>query len=154
MALNSIPRIALIPIIILFAGIGDTARTTVVVVTAIFPIIVNVAAGLRNVDPDILEMGNAFGAGPFARFTSISLPASVPFLLAGFRISVAQGLIGVVIAEFFASNEGLSWLLFRASSLFDIPTVYCMMVLLGLTGVLLSEAAKRLEARFEGWRTT
>jgi NitT/TauT family transport system permease protein len=153
MAFNSVPRIAFIPMLVVVFGIGVSSKVTVVILSAAFPLIINVAAGARTIDPLLVQMARSMGAKRRLVFRAVIIPGVVPFALAGFRVALAQGLIAVVVAELFAATAGIGFLLFRASSLYDIPLVYAMILVLGAAGVLLSQGAKLLERKFESWRT-
>lgn len=154
MAFNSVPRIAFIPMLIVMFGLGTQSRIAVVFMTSVFPLVINTASGSRSVDPLLLQMAKSYDVRRSLVFRRIILPATVPYVFAGVHVAVAQGLIGVVVGEMFAANSGVGYQLFRYSSLYRIPAVFAMMIVLGFAGVCLSTLTARLERHFSAWRTT
>jgi ABC-type nitrate/sulfonate/bicarbonate transport system permease component len=153
MAINSVPRIAFIPLIFVIFGLGQTSQIVVVTLASAFPMIVNVDAGVKSVDPLLRQMAQHFGAGPWLVFRRLVLPASIPYMLAGFRIAISQGLIGVVVAELFGSSQGVGFQLFKGQTTYDITLIYAMMIVLAILGVALSQGAKRLEGHYAKWKS-
>lgn len=153
-ALYSTPLIALAPLYIVIFGIGMTTRIAVVVTLALFPIILNTTAGIRNADANLVETAHAFGANGRQRFTKVLLPSSVPFIITGLRLGVGRGLMGIVVAEFFGSTSGLGYRVFTASQTFDIASVWLGVFVLAAIGVVSIRAMYVLERRIAPWRYT
>ncbi|MEV4513324.1 ABC transporter permease [Dactylosporangium sp. NPDC049525] len=150
-ALYSTPAVALLPVLILFFGIGVASNIALVVLGGIFPIIINTQAGVREVDRNLLEMATSFTAGEAAVFRKVILPAAVPFIMAGLRLGVIRALTMVFVAELYSANEGIGYMIVRAGSVFDSALVYVGVLVMTATGLLLSFAAGRLERRFAPW---
>src|SRR5262245_56924518 len=108
-ALYAAPRIAMMPLIIIWFGIGMWSKVFIVFLSAFFPILVNTAAGIRNMDRDLLRAARAFFASDWQIFKTLAIPGSVPFILTGVRQGVAVGLIGVVVGEMLGSSEGIGF---------------------------------------------
>lgn len=146
------PRIALVPIIVLAFGIGRTTSIVIVTIMAIFPVLINTTAGIRSVDADLLELARSLRVGQLQLFRWILLPAALPSILAGVRLAIGLSLIGIIVAEFLASTQGLGYNIALAANQFDAATVFAGVTLVAAIGVGLTEAAKRLERHFDRWR--
>src|SRR3954471_15237518 len=151
-ALYAIPRIALIPLIILWAGLEFSGKVTILVSTAVFPIIVNTHAGIRDVRGSMLEIGKAYCASESQIFFKIILPAALPFIMAGVRLSVGLAIIGIIIAEFFAAISGLGGMIVECSNVFATAKLFVPIILIAIVGVLLTELVQWLERRLSRWR--
>src|SRR5215831_6893927 len=108
-ALYATPRVAMVPLITMWFGIGVKSKIVVIFIAAFFPILVNTVAGIRNMDSDLLRAARAFCASDWQIFKTLAMPGSVPFILTGVRQSVAMGLIGVVVGEMFGGSEGVGF---------------------------------------------
>jgi NitT/TauT family transport system permease protein len=150
--LNAMPRVALLPLIILWLGIGMESKVAAVFLGAFFPLVVNVMAGVRTVDETLLKCARSFGASDRQVFTSLALPSSVPFLVAGMRLALGRGLVGVVVGEMLASTAGIGHMMTLASATFQTDKMFVGLILLAGFGYSLTELLKRLEKRFESWR--
>jgi NitT/TauT family transport system permease protein len=154
-ALNGVPRaITFMPLAIVIFGISQESRVSIVFISSSIPLIINVATGVRTADAHLLEMASAFNMSRLRGFATISLPSTVPNLFSGFRLAIGQALIAVVIAEMFASREGVGYLLARASAMYYTERVWAMILVLALLGVSVSALSGRLERRFDSWRTS
>jgi len=153
MIFNSIPRIALIPMIIVILGIGNTMHFFVVFMTAVFPILLNVATGSATVDPHLKQMGKSFGAGTPLVIRKIVLPATVPFMIAGLRLALGRSLVGIIVAELFAARAGIGYRLFQYGDVFDTTGVYSMVIIIAAVGVVFNQGLAMLERRLSVWRT-
>lgn len=153
-ALYSTPLIALAPLYIITFGIGMTSRVAVVITLAIFPILLNTTAGIRTTDTNLIETALSFGAGRWQIFRKVMLPSSVPFIVTGLRLGVGRGLMGVVVAEFFGSTDGLGHTVFTASQNFDTADVWLGVFILAAIGVIFIRAMYLIEKRIAPWRNT
>lgn len=151
-ALYAIPRIALIPLIILWAGLEFSGKVTILVSTAVFPIIVNTHAGIRDVRGSMLEIGKAYCASESQIFFKIILPAALPFIMAGVRLSVGLAIIGIIIAEFFTAISGLGGMIVEYSNVFATAKVFVPIIIIAIVGVVLTEVVVLLESRMSRWR--
>jgi len=152
-ALYAIPRIALVPLIILWAGLEFTGKVTILVSVAVFPIIVNTYAGIRDVRGSMLEIGRAYGATDTQIFFKIVLPAAIPFIMAGVRLSVGLAIIGIVVAEFFTAISGLGGMIVEYANVFATAKLFVPIIVIALVGVVLTELVMWLERRLSKWRT-
>lgn len=151
-ALYSTPRVAFLPLLILWLGIGLASKVAVVFLGAVFPILVSTVAGVRAVDDDLLTAARAFGASDRQIFRTLALPSSVPFLVAGLQLGVGRGLVGVVVGEFLASQAGIGHMMNVAAATFQTDKTFVGILILAASGTLISAALKRLEHRFDRWR--
>jgi ABC-type nitrate/sulfonate/bicarbonate transport system permease component len=151
-ALYATPTVALVPLIILVLGIGLETKVFVVFLETIFVIVVSAMAGVRAADAQFHDIAHSFRASPWFKFRTVVLPASVPFILTGARIGTGRALVGVVVAEFLASNGGIGFYISLNGALLQSARVYFGIVLLGILGVVLGELVRVIERRFERWR--
>jgi len=152
-ALYAIPRIALVPLIILWAGLEFTGKVTILVSVAVFPIIVNTYVGIRDVRGSMLEIGRAYGATESQIFFKIVLPAALPFIMAGVRLSVGLAIIGIIVAEFFTAISGLGGMIVEYANVFATAKLFVPIIVIAIVGVVLTELVMWLERRMSKWRT-
>jgi NitT/TauT family transport system permease protein len=152
-ALYAVPRIALVPLIILWAGLEFTGKVTILVSVAIFPITVNTYAGIRDVRGSMLEIGRAYGATEWQIFSKIIMPAAVPFIMAGIRLAVGLAIIGIIVAEFFTAISGLGGMIVEYANVFATAKLFVPIIVIALVGVVLTEFVMWLERRLSRWRT-
>ena len=150
--LNAMPRVALLPLIILWLGIGIESKIAAVFLGAFFPIVITVMQGVRTVDENLLRCARSFGANDRQIFTTLVLPTCVPFIVAGLHIAVGRGLVGVVIGEMLASQAGVGHMIAAASATFQTDKVFVGIFLLAGFGYLLTEILKQTEKIFDTWR--
>lgn len=147
MAFMSMPRIALIPLIIIWFGIGFTQKIVMVTLVAFFPLCINTIVGVRDVDPLLVKAGRAYGAKGWRLIREVVLPSAVPSIIAGMRLAFGSSLIGMVFAEMYGSSAGLGYLIAFAGQRFDMAAIFAVILVLMATGVTVSELLRRLEAR-------
>lgn len=151
-ALYATPRIALVPLIILWFGIGIWSKVFVVFLSAFFPILVNTIAGVKALDDDLLRAARSFCASDRQIFTTVAIPGSVPFILTGIRQGVAHGLIGVVVGEMFAGSQGIGFMIAYGGQTFATDTLFLGVAIIAFAGIFLTWIAERLQRRFSQWR--
>ena len=151
-ALYAAPRIAMMPLIIIWFGIGMWSKVFIVFLSAFFPILVNTVAGIRNMDRDLLRAARAFCASDWQIFKTLAIPGSVPFILTGVRQGVAVGLIGVVVGEMLGSSEGVGFMVAYGGQTFQTDTLFVGFVIIAFAGIILTSIAERLERHFSRWR--
>jgi ABC-type nitrate/sulfonate/bicarbonate transport system permease component len=151
-ALYAIPRIALIPLIILWAGLEFVGKVSILVSVAIFPITVNTYSGIRDVRGAMLEIGRAYGASEWQIFWKIVLPAAIPFIMAGIRLAVGLAIIGIIVAEFFTAISGLGGMIVEYANVFATAKLFVPIIVIALIGVVLTEFVMWLERRMSRWR--
>lgn len=153
-ALNATPRVALIPFIILWFGLGPVAKIVVIWLQAMLPILINTYAGVQNTDPDLLEAAHSFGASRRQIFRHIMLPGALPYIVTGLRLGAAMAMVGTVIAELQTSLAGLGYLMAQYSSTFQTAKYFPPVIVLALMGVLISQLLKLVERRLARWKVS
>jgi ABC-type nitrate/sulfonate/bicarbonate transport system permease component len=151
-ALFSTPVVALVPILVLVFGIGIWSKVAVVYLLALWPLIINTTAGIRDIDPETIRMARTFGARNGRIFRTIALPASVPYIITGLRSSVARGIIAVVVGELYAASAGVGYYLNRTGQIFQTDRYYFAVLFLAMVGVALGVALTRIEAAASKWK--
>jgi NitT/TauT family transport system permease protein len=153
-ALYAVPRVALIPLIILWAGLETTGKVVVITSIAIFPVIVNTYSGIKDVRGNLIEIGRAYGASELQIFTKIILPASVPYIMAGIRLAVGLAIIGFIVAEFFTAITGLGGIIVLYANNFATAKLFVPIIVTGLLGIALAELVAAIERRLSRWRVS
>ncbi len=148
----STPRIALLPLLIIWLGIGVNSKIAVIFLGAFFPVAINTAAGVRNLDPGLIKTARSFGATDLQLFRTVALPGAVPFILAGARLGVGHALIGVVVGELVAAQAGIGYVMATAGATFQTAKVFAGLVIIATAGLLMTGAIGRIERRFQAWR--
>lgn len=151
--LYATPVIALGPLFILWLGIGVASKIAIILLTAVFPILINTVIGLTNTDRVMLDVARSFGATQAQIYLKVRMPAALPFIIAGLRLSVARALVGVVVAELFGARAGVGFLIMNATQGFDTASMFVGVLVLAIAGVVSVEGLKWLETRLAPWRT-
>lgn len=149
--LYATPTIALAPLFILWFGIGIWSKVIVVITLVLFPVTINTEAGLRTTSERLIEMLRSFGATKRQIFFKVSLPSAVPFILAGLKLGIGRGLIGVVVAELFGSRAGLGNLISQSADAFNMPELFAGVVILAFAGIVMTAGFSKLEQRLVPW---
>lgn len=149
---NSLPRVALLPLIALWVGIGVESKITVVFLGAFFSVVIPTTQGVRTVDRRLLDVAHSFGASQRRLFTSVVLPATVPFVVTGLRLAIGRGLIGVVVAELYAQTDGLGVMISRASANLQPDRMFFAILIFTCSGIIGVEGLRRVEKYFQRWR--
>lgn len=150
-ALYSIPSVALVPVLVLWFGFEATAKTAVVFLFTFFPIVINTYQGVKNVDERLLEVGRAFRCGERDLWIHIVLPAALPFIVAGLRLAIGRGLIGMVLADLYTAITGIGYLISRYASIYRIDAMFVPIVTLGILGITLTGLLRFVERRIAPW---
>jgi ABC-type nitrate/sulfonate/bicarbonate transport system permease component len=148
MALYSTPSVALLPLFVLWLGIGLWSKVLIVFLGGIFAILVNTMAGVRGVNPRLIETARAFTATQTEIFLYVILPAATPFIVAGIRLAIGRILISVFVAELYASNEGIGFVITQAGATYNTALMLMAILLLTLTGMALSQGLSFVEDRY------
>jgi len=151
-ALYATPRVAMIPLILMWFGIGMWSKVFIVFISAFFPILINTVGGMRAIDNDLLRAARAFCASDWQIFKTVAIPGSVPFILTGLRQGVALGLIGVVVGEMFGGSKGIGFMVAYGGQTFATDTLFVGVFIIAAAGIILTWFAERLERRFSQWR--
>lgn len=149
--LYATPVIAITPLLILWFGIGVWSKIAVVISLVIFPMIINTDAGVRATDRALIDAARSFGANPLQIFTKVCLPSAMPFVLAGLKMAVGRGLIAVVVAELFGARAGIGFMIQQAAEVFNMPRLFAGVLVLAITGIVLTAMFSRLERILVPW---
>lgn len=152
-AMTALPRVALIPLLILVMGFGNSMQLTIIVLSAVFPIMVNCMEGVKTVDPSLVRAGRVFGTSEAQLYVKVILPFTLPFVVSGINQGIARGLVGMLIGELLGGGgKGLGFLLDRAGDQFDAPMMYATLLLLAVLSVGLVQGMRWVERRAAPWR--
>lgn len=151
-ALYVTPLVALIPLIMLWFGLGTEAKIFIVFLMAVFPILINTWVGVQKVNEDLIDVAVSFCANERQLFNKIIIHATLPYIMAGLRLGIGRAIIGMVIAEFFTGINGLGGIIINAGNNFQTAKMFVPIIILMLLGVGLTEAVKVLEARIAPWQ--
>ena len=153
-ALYSTPSVALVPLISVAFGraaVGDEPRIATIALFAIFPILINTQQGVRNVDQSLLEVARAFSSSERRLWTDVILPSALPFVLAGVRLAIGRGLIGMIVAEFLIGLVVLGYLIIAYENVFRIDRMFVPVVVVAAIGILLMGFVQWIEGRVAPW---
>jgi NitT/TauT family transport system permease protein len=142
-----IPKIAIAPLFVVWMGFGPSPKILVAVLMAFFPVVISSVAGLRSVDPEMLELASTMGSKPVQTFRKIRFPAALPHIFSGLKVAVTLAVTGAVVGEFVGSNEGLGYVILQANGNMDTPMLFAGLIIMSAVGVLLfalTEVAERL----------
>jgi sulfonate transport system permease protein len=149
--LYSIPSVALVPLIVLWAGFETKAKVIILFLFAFFPMVINTYQGVKSVDPKLIEVGRAFRCSEYQLWTNIVLPAALPFIVTGLRLAVGRGLIGMVLADLYTAISGIGYLIVRTASTYQVDKMFVPIVTLGLLGVSLTALLRVAEKYVAPW---
>jgi NitT/TauT family transport system permease protein len=149
--LYSIPSVALVPLIVLWAGFETTAKVIILFLFAFFPMVINTYQGVKSVDPKLIEVGRAFRCSEGQLWANIVLPASLPFIVTGLRLALGRGLIGMVLADLYTAISGIGYLIVRTASTYQVDKMFVPIVTLGLIGVTLTALLRVAEKYVAPW---
>ena len=153
-ALYATPNVALIPLIILWFGLGLTAKVTIIFLAGFFPIVINTHAGVRNVSRGLVEVAMAEAANQLQIFTKIVMPASLPFIATGIRLAMGRAVVAMVVAEMFTAVAGLGGAIVSYGNAFATNKLFVIIIVLALLGVSLTESVRWVERRIAPWKET
>jgi sulfonate transport system permease protein len=149
--LYSTPSVALVPLIVLWAGFETTAKVIILFLFAFFPMAINTYQGVKNVDTKLIEVGRAFRCSEAQLWTNIVLPGALPFIVTGLRLAVGRGLIGMVLADLYTAISGIGYLIVRTASTYQVDKMFVPIVTLGILGVTLTALLRVLELKVAPW---
>jgi len=152
MALYIAPNLILLPIIIVWLGIGMSSKVAIVFLGAVFPILINTMTGVREADPNLIRVARAFGGSRADVFLRVQLPSTVPSILLGIRLAVGRGVLGVIVAELFASQAGIGHQIMTYGQAMRIDRLLVYVFAVSLFGYVLTLFVRSLEDRFQAWR--
>ena len=151
-AMNATPRVALLPLVIIWLGIGILSKVGIIFLGAVFPILINTRDGVKTTPANLLTAARSFGASEWMLFRSVVLPSTIPFILSGLRLGLGRAIVGVMVGELYAATAGIGFMITVAGATFQTDKVFVGVLIFALTGMLGMELLTRVEKRFDTWR--
>ena len=150
-AIQSLPKIALAPIIVLWFGFGLTSKVVIICLLTFFPLLINSMAGFKAVDPERLELMRALGANPWQIFWKVRLPSAMPYIFAGLDMAAVFAVVGAVVGEFVGAQRGLGTLILSMNAQMDIAGTFSVFIILAVVGIVIHKALRMVERRVLFW---
>jgi len=151
-AMNATPRVALLPLVIIWLGIGILSKVGIIFLGAVFPILINARDGVKTTPYNLLVAARSFGASEWLIFKTVVLPSTIPFILSGLRLGLGRAIVGVMVGELYAATAGIGFMITVAGATFQTDKVFVGVLIFALTGMLGMEMLTRVEKRFDTWR--
>ena len=151
-AMNATPRVALLPLIIIWLGIGILSKVGIIFLGSVFPLMINTRDGVKTTPVNLLNAAKSFGASQWQIFASVVLPSTLPFILTGLRLAVGRALIGVFVGELYAATAGIGFMVTVAGATFQTDKVFVGILIFIIVGLVGTDALDRVERRFDKWR--
>jgi NitT/TauT family transport system permease protein len=148
---NAIPKVAVVPILVLWFGIGFIPAVLTAFLISFFPIVVNVATGLATIEPELEDVLKALGASKLDIMRKVGIPRTLPYFFGSLKVAITLAFVGTVISESVASNNGIGNLMLQAQAQFQVPLIFAGLVALAVEGIVMYWAMAVLEARMTGW---
>jgi NitT/TauT family transport system permease protein len=150
---NSIPKVAVVPILVIWFGVGTVPAVITAFLLSFFPILVNVATGIATVEPELQEVLRALGARRWQVIQKVGLPRSMPYFFASLKVAITVAFVGSIVAETVAANKGIGHLMLVASSRFEVPLAFAALLMTSVMGIGMYVVAAYIERRMTGWAT-
>jgi len=147
-----VPKSAILPLVLLVFGLGETSKVVMVALGVFYPMIINTTAGVLEIDKIYLDVGKNFGAGGWQTFTTIALPGAAPLIMAGVKLGVGMGLILIAIAEMIGAQNGIGYMIWNAWQLMTVDTMFVGLIAIALLGFAFSWLLDEIERRIVPWR--
>ena len=151
-AFNATPRLVFLPLLLLWFGLGLWSKVMIVFIGALFPILINTYEGVRNADRVLINVVRSFGATEWGIARLVVVPNALPYIVVGLRLAIGRAILGVVVAEFFGSEDGLGVVMVRAASRFQVDVVFAGLIVFAALSLLMTGLVKLLEDRLSRWR--
>jgi NitT/TauT family transport system permease protein len=151
-AMNATPRVALLPLVIIWLGIGILSKVGIIFLGAVFPIMINSRDGVKTTPHNLLTAARSFGASEWMIFKAVVLPSTVPFILSGLRQGLGRAIVGVMVGELYAATAGIGFMITVAGATFQTDKVFVGVLIFALAGMIGTEVLARIEKRFDKWR--
>src|SRR4051812_38164977 len=148
---NAIPKVAVVPILVLWFGIGTIPAVLTAFLISFFPIVVNVATGLATIEPELEDVLKALGASKLDIMRKVGIPRALPYFFGSLKIAITLAFVGSVISESVASNTGIGNLMLQAQAQFQVPLIFAGLIALAVEGIVMYALMAMLEARMTGW---
>jgi NitT/TauT family transport system permease protein len=150
-ALQSLPKVAIAPLVVIWFGFGDGSKVAIAALLAFFPVLINSFTGLRSAEPEKIDLMRSLSATRFETYRIVKLPNAAPFIFAGLDMAVVYALLGAIVAEFLGAQQGMGVVITQAQSVSDVAGVFAALVILGVLGIVLHSSVRRLEHRVVHW---
>ena len=150
---NTIPKVAVVPILVIWFGIGTVPAIITAFLLSFFPILVNVATGIATVEPELKDVLRALGASRWQVITKVGLPRAMPYFFASLKVAITVAFVGSIIAETVAANKGIGNFMLVASSRFEVPLAFAGLLITSAMGIGMYAIASVVERRMTGWAT-
>jgi NitT/TauT family transport system permease protein len=151
-AFNATPRLVFLPLIMLWFGLGLEAKVVIVVIGAVFPLLINTYEGVRNSDKVLINVVRSFGASEWAIARLVVLPNALPYIVSGLRLAIGRAILGVVVAEFFGSEQGIGVMMVRAAGRYQVDIVFAGLIIFTILSLVMTGLVKIGEDRLSRWR--
>jgi NitT/TauT family transport system permease protein len=148
---NSIPKVAVVPVLILWFGLGEIPAILTAFLISFFPIVVNVATGLATTEPELEDVLRALGASKLDIMRKVGIPRSFPYFFGSLKVAITLAFVGAVVSETVGSNKGIGKLMLDAQASFQVPIVFAGLIVLAVLGIVLYALTAAIEKRFTGW---
>lgn len=148
---NSIPKVAVVPILVMWFGIGEAPAILTAFLISFFPIVVNVATGLATIEPEMEDVLRALGASKLDVMRKVGIPRSMPYFFGSLKVAITLAFVGTVVSETVAANAGIGFLMSQAGANFQMPLVFAGLIALAFEGIVMYAATAWLEQRMTGW---
>ncbi len=149
---NATPRVALLPLVIIWLGIGILSKVGIIFLGAVFSILINTRDGVKTTPLNLLNAARSFGASKWMVFKSVVVPSTIPFILTGLRLAVGRALVGVLVGELYAATAGIGFMITVAGATFQTDKVFVGVLIFALSGMIGMELLTKLERKFDKWR--
>jgi NitT/TauT family transport system permease protein len=153
-ALNSVPKVALAPVFVLWLGTGNPSKITIAFFIAIFAIVVDTVLGLRSVHPEMLDLAHVLGGNRLKVLFKIRMPTALPSIFAGMKVAVSLALVGVIVGEFVAAKQGLGYIILVSQGIFETTSVFASIFVLAAMGTVLFYGIEFFERRLLPWHAS
>jgi NitT/TauT family transport system permease protein len=150
-ALQSLPKVAIAPLIVIWLGFGDGSKIAIAALLAFFPLLINSFTGLRATEPERIDLMRSLSATRLEIYRIVKLPNAAPFIFAGLDMAVVYALLGAIVAEFLGAQQGMGVAITQAQSVSDVAGVFALLIILGFMGIVLHGAVNRIERRVVHW---
>ena len=150
-ALQSLPKVAIAPLIVIWFGFGAGSKIAIAALLAFFPVLINSFTGLRSIEPERVDLMRSLSATRFETYRIVKLPNAAPFIFAGLDMAVVYALLGAIVAEFLGAQQGMGVVITQAQAVSDVAGVFAALFILGALGITLHSSVRRLEHRVVHW---
>jgi ABC-type nitrate/sulfonate/bicarbonate transport system permease component len=153
-ALYASPLVALAPLFIIVFGVGVLGKAALVFLLSVFPFVFNTFAGVKSTDSLLINVIRSFGGTEKDLYLKVILPSTMPYIIAGARLAIGRGLVGIIVGEFYAASEGIGFAISQAGDTYRLPDMFVGIIILSLIAIVLTELMRKLELTIAPWRAS